>query len=312
MRSTARAIKLVAIAAFVAAACGLPFGGSPTPFASPTPNLTMTALFSPIELPTLTPVPVITATLTPTPEPPTESPTTAPPPETAAPTAVQPSATSSTERPGAKVEAEFLNTAPNIEGVWDEWTTSAFPARTVVFGPGNWTGPDDLELSYRIGWDDDNLYIAVKVKDETYVQNATGDQIFKGDFVEVLLDVQLQGDFSDASLSSDDYQLGLSAGSNLNSDGDDETYLWFPASVQGPRPQVNFAAVEGSGVYRLEAAIPWSLFGIDPQTGQVYGFGISVSDNDRPGENVQQTMVSSAQGRSLGNPTTWGTLELAP
>jgi hypothetical protein len=62
--------------------------------------------------------------------------------------------------------------------------------------------------------------------------------------------------------------------------------------------------------YRLEAAIPWSVFGVTPANGQQFGFAISISDNDNPNENVQQKMVSADPFRSLVDPTTWGVLTL--
>jgi hypothetical protein len=47
----------------------------------------------------------------------------------------------------------------------------------VVYGNNNWTDEDDLSASYRIGWNEDYLFIAVKVKDDHYVQNASGQDL---------------------------------------------------------------------------------------------------------------------------------------
>ncbi len=63
-----------------------------------------------------------------------------------------------------------------------------------------------------------------------------------------------------------------------------------------------------SNGYDMEAAIPWSVFGVSPQAGLHYGFAFSISDDDKPGSAVQQKMVSTAPGRSLQDPTTWGDL----
>lgn len=288
-------------------ACNLPFlPPAPTPFLTPTPNLTMTALFAPTEITTPTPAPVITSTPFPTLTP-TETPRQASPTPTSTPTKSLPTATP--EREGGVFEATYLGTPPTIDGTWDEWNTKAYPARNVTFGVGEWDGAEDLEASFRIGWDEDNLYLAVKVKDDRYVQNATGEDIFKGDSLELLLDVDLVGDYLTTSLNDDDYQLGISpgrpdVGHNL------EAYLWFPRAKAGAQDQVQIAAVQGKGVYRVEAAIPWSIFGVTPSAGQRFGFVISASDNDKAGENVQQSLTSSAAGRSLLDPTTWGELEL--
>jgi hypothetical protein len=68
--------------------------------------------------------------------------------------------------------------------------------------------------------------------------------------------------------------------------------------------------VAGEGIWRVEAAIPWSILGVSPADEMHLGFAVSVSDNDAGGENLQQSMVSSAAARSLVDPTTWGDLTL--
>jgi hypothetical protein len=70
------------------------------------------------------------------------------------------------------------------------------------------------------------------------------------------------------------------------------------------------AAVTSAGLWRLEAAIPWSVLGITPANGMHLGFAVSVSDNDKADENLQQSMISSTPNRVLTDPTTWGDLTL--
>lgn len=296
-------------------ACNLP-GQAPTQVPEePTPNMTMTALFSIItqQLPTLAP-PVPTATpeqhavVSPTTMPPTEV-VTLPPTRTSVPLVTNTPKPTEELRPAGKASAEFLSTAPKLDGVWDEWETTAYPARFVVYGDDKHDGKEDLEGSYRIGWDNSYLYLAVKVIDDKYVQNATGADIFKGDSIELLLDTNLTGDLDSPSLSSDDYQLVISPG-KPDPDDPKEAYLYYPSNIAGSRPQVQISAVGGDGLYRVEIAIPWSLFGISPASGQTYGFAISASDNDNESANEQQSMVSNVRNRSLTNPTTWALLTL--
>jgi hypothetical protein len=202
-----------------------------------------------------------------------------------------------------------MSTPPTIDGVWDEWTSRAYPANAIVFGRDQWAGPEDLEPSFRIGWNNNNLYLAVKVYDDKYVQNATGKDLFKGDSIEILFDNNLFGDFLNNTLNADDYQIGISPG-NPDPDTAEEAYLWYPADQAGSRSQVTIAAVGSAGLYRIEFAIPWSVLGVNPSQGQQFGFALSVSDNDNSNQNVQQTMASSTNNRMLTNPTTWGILTL--
>ena len=178
----------------------------------------------------------------------------------------------------------------------------------MIFGKAKWTGAADLEGAYRVGWDNTYLYLAVKVTDDVFAENATGTNLFKGDSIDILVDTNISSDFFTQSLSPDDYQIGISAGKG-EVGKNMEANLWFPDSKAGGLSNVKMAAVPMKDGYRIEAAIPWSDLGVTPANGMHFGFAVSISDNDKTGENVQESMVSSV-GRMLTDPTTWGDLVL--
>ncbi len=72
----------------------------------------------------------------------------------------------------------------------------------------------DLSSSIMVEWDEDYLYVAWKVFDDKYKQISTGDEIYLGDSVEVLLDTLVQADYWNQYLDWDDYQIGVSPGKN--------------------------------------------------------------------------------------------------
>jgi hypothetical protein len=149
-----------------------------------------------------------------------------------------------------------------------------------------------------------------------HAQNATGEDIFKGDGIEILWDKNVPGDYYSQSLSSDDYQIGISSGSPADMSASDskalpaEAYLWYPKASEGSLPYVNIGVAYVDDGYKIEASIPWSVLGSTPKVGQHYGFAFSISDNDNPDKNVQQTLVTNVPSRILTNPTTWGDLLL--
>lgn len=212
-------------------------------------------------------------------------------------------------RPGTSIEAYYLRREPTIDGVFDEWELERYPVEELVYGADHWSGRDDLYANVMVGWDDNNLYIAVKVIDDKYVQNASGMDLFLGDSLEVLMDTKVSNDFYLETLSLDDYQLGFSPGTS-DPGTDTEAYLWYPRDERGGRGKVKIGAMYADNGYRAELKIPWDTFNIQPAKGAHYGFAFSVSDNDRSGENVQQSMVSTSPNRQLTNPSTWGDLEL--
>ncbi len=221
-------------------------------------------------------------------------------------------ATLPSRRGGTTSEAAFMDPAPVIDGNWSEWKKVAheYPAQNVVYGKSNWSGEDDLNGSYYVGWDNTYLYLAVKVRDDKFVQLASGENIFKGDSVELLLDTNVRSDFYVQALNNDDYQIGISPGRPTIADGNAEAYLWFPSAQKGRPDGVKIGAVDEGAVWRVEFAIPWDVFNITPKKGMHLGFVLSVSDNDKEGAQVQQSMVSSVPKRSLTDPTTWGDLLL--
>ena len=320
-------LPLIAIL-LAALACNFPGQAVIQPTADIPPlELTITALFKtaaalpptntppPFPSPTNTSPPVVTST--PPPPPPLPSATsqpapTQPPPPPPTATKPPPTATQVPVRPGARVEAAFMNPAPTIDGDWSEWKSVAkeYPATNVVWGKSNWVNDDDLAGSYYVGWDQTYLYIAAKVRDDKYVQVSQGENIFEGDSLEILVDLDLLGDFYSTNLSGDDYQIGISPGRPTIADGNREAYLWFPSGKAGKLNGVTTAALNEGTQYRVEAAIPWSVFGVTPYKGMRLGFAFSVSDDDASGSAAQESMVSSAAGRSLANPTTWGEVTL--
>ncbi|HEX6304427.1 MAG TPA: sugar-binding protein [Anaerolineales bacterium] len=309
-------------------ACSLPGLSAPTPFVFPTPDLTMTAIFNPTLDPNVTftsPPPLATTTPSPTIGNPTSD---TPAPEasetpaatltstfsvpTSEPTST-PAATRSSGGPGMRpnysVAGIYFDSPPEIDGRFADWDMDTYALDNVVYGGERRNNPADLSGSMMVGWDEDNLYIAVRVRDDTYVQEESGVFLFRGDSLEVLLDTDVSVDFYVRSLSADDYQLGISPGSpSLGKDA--EAYLWYPESIEGPLSRVRVGTQEVDDGYRVEAAIPWSIFDLDPEEGMHFGFASSISDNDREGEAVQQSMVSNVPTRRLTDPTTWGDLTL--
>ena len=210
------------------------------------------------------------------------------------------------------MKAAYLTDTPVMDGTYAEWVedTYKYAVPYVVWQKVNWKDVADLEGVFAAGWDEDYLYISVKVTDDVFVQNKTGEMMYLGDSVEILIDANLDGDFYSAALSQDDYQFGISPG-NPDKGLNKEVYLWYPVSKKGSKSNVLVSSqFEISPIYRVEVGIPWSLLEITPATGMHIGFAVSVNDNDKPDENLQQTMISSAQYRDFLDPTTWGELVL--
>ena len=317
-------VLIAGLLALAALACNFPFLGVSTQEVFPTPDLTMTAVFNPLptnptttaSIPTLPPPsltapptaapPTITPTLIPSSTPTATFPPPPPPPPPPSPTA---SYVGPGMRPKFSLPAQYMDNPPEIDGELDDWEFERYPIESVVYGGQNWKGSEDLSGRAMLGWDEDYLYVAVRVIDDVYAQDASGENLYKGDSLEILLDTDVPGDYYFGELSADDYQIGLSPGSPDAGD-DPEAYLWYPRSEEGSPQKVAIDGRNREDGYIIEAAIPWFTFGVDPYKGQHFGFCLSISDDDNQDKNEQQSMVSSALTRQLSDPMTWGDLTL--
>ena len=240
--------KRLALLALVGAifACTLPGTSSPTPFAPPAADVTLTAMFSETEqrVPTQPPPITLGPGSSPTP-----SPTVVLGGATSTPVPVGSTTPISKDtRPnGSLVEAAFMDSPPTLDGDLSDWSSSTFNANQIVFGASNWTGVSDASGVYYIGWTNEALYVAIKVTDDTHVQVSSGSFVYKGDEVELQLDTNLEDDFFSNVLSSDDYQIGLSPGnfSNLGQ----ESWRWYPRSTRGPLSVITIQAKSRSDGY---------------------------------------------------------------
>jgi hypothetical protein len=212
----------------------------------------------------------------------------------------------------ADVVARQLAAAPILDGYLDEWVEApAFESQFRVFNAQQWDGTDDVNATWRLAWDSNNLYVAAQVADDIHVQTQTGNQIFKGDGLSLQIDGEREADFG-PTLSPDDFQINLSPGDfgsiapsahrfRGNNDG---------TMPDAPGHRIQLAARQTEEGYNLEAAIPWTDIALMPSPGLVIGVALNVNDNDTPGTAVQELMKSHIATRAFTDPTSWGTLTL--
>ncbi len=336
-----RYMLIAALMITILTGCTLPGFSTPTPFTFPTPDKTMTALFQPTQaVPATsaadggtsdpggegaTATPKIVPTNTQEDAPTAEVPDTAtvPPP---APTKTAISYSGPAVRSGPSIIASKRTSAIVIDGSVAEWDAPWQKVITyVVFGYGNWSNADDCSGILKAAWDEDYLYLNVKVKDDKYVQEGSEAKIYLGDSIEIVFDRYVSGDYYLQAMTGDDYQIGISPGrygietcavvdgkvASACSPEPPQAYMWAPKASAGVKDTIKIGAVDGTTWYQVEFKIPWTLLGVtNPQSGDHYGFAVSISDNDVEDKLLQQSMVSNVSTRYYADPTSWGDLYL--
>ncbi len=330
---------VVIIIIFGLTACTLPGFSTPTPFSFPTPDKTMTALFEPTQVAPATSAATLpgnedqkTATQAVPSDTPEAEETEIPPTETGEPIeTIEPTNeyVGPAVRSGPSIVAEYMENSPEIDGDLAGWDPPIQRViNHVVYGADKHSGAADCSGTVVSGWNEDYLFLGIRVKDEKYVQEASKEKIYLGDSIEILFDRYVSYDYYLQAMTSDDYQLGISPGmggivcyinpgkvasmvSTICEPNPPEAYKWFPKTEVGKITVMKIGALEGGEGYQVEMKIPWSLLGVtNPSAGDHYGFAISINDNDNAGTLDQQTVVSNVPGRYFADPTTWGDLYL--
>ncbi len=192
---------------------------------------------------------------------------------------------------------------PVVDGDLADWPGLMFSSNKIGFGGQSWNGAADASASWNLQWDDGTLFGAVRVVDDVFVQLASGDQLFRGDSLELWLSTG-PGERTE-TLSGREYQIGLSPGDLAGGASGPHAYFYLPEQFQRPLSEARLASRRTENGYILEFAIPWSVFGSTPSIGRGFGFILALNDDDTPGSPEQESQVVSSAGARLGNPLTW-------
>jgi chitodextrinase len=172
----------------------------------------------------------------------------------------------------------YMNTPPNIDGKVDPlWDT--IDKIAIQNSRGEITDVGDFYASFRVGWDEKNLYFILEAQDDEFMNHAG--TILKNDNVELFFDMgnQRNGSSSSGASSGDNKQLRFIPLFQFMV-LDDKTIAW---------QTVNWRSVATDGYWTIEAAIPWSVLGgnVTIAEGLKIGFDIKVADYDRDGSNAE-------------------------
>ncbi|MGE9290987.1 MAG: sugar-binding protein [Puniceicoccales bacterium] len=170
---------------------------------------------------------------------------------------------------------------------------------------GTWHGPSDSLAKIRMTWDEENLYFAIEVTDDTWVQNFQRNdahRIHSQDSIQWAVDLQDDGGLN---YGDDNYEYGFGI-----VDGEPLTYRWYSSSGWPPgiAEHVDLQTrplPEGGTIY--EAAVDWSMLAPlrNPEDGRRIGFNIVLQDRD---EGDKKT-ISWTPGISSGKrPSSFGKL----
>ena len=139
--------------------------------------------------------------------------------------------------------------------------------------PAGWRGADDLSAEASLAWDDDNLYLLVRVIDDAHVSDPSPD-LRDGDSLQIAIDVDNDaGPQSGYDASDREYRIGL----------DQRATRIVRTHPGGAGDSSRAVAGRSGGSTLYEAAFPWSSLGRAPRSGMVFSFNFAAIENDASG-----------------------------
>jgi len=170
----------------------------------------------------------------------------------------------------------------------------------------------DSEATLWVAFDDTSMYVAVEVDDDVYSQLGDGNQIWRGDALDINLFVGPSGDVPDRP-DSRTLQLTMTPRS---ASGGPAAVLFVGNGQQFADNTTNLpidlrGEIDADGDWRLEARIPWDTLGLDGPPNGLGAALFAVFDNDGETSNgspLQAEILTNLEGVFFQQPPTWGTL----
>jgi len=186
-------------------------------------------------------------------------------------------------------------TAPSIDGSVDDAWSAATTHEFQHVLQGSVDGDSDLGGTWRASWDSDALYLLVDVTDDAAASDSSAD--YQDDSVEVYVDAD--------NSKNDSY------------DGTNDFQFTFPRNgdeISGQQPQstenLEWTVADTDDGYHLEAAFPWSMLGVTPESGHVLGFDVHVNDDDDEGDRDAKISWFAEEDNAWQNPTLFANVGL--
>ncbi|HIS50735.1 MAG TPA: hypothetical protein IAA80_09555 [Candidatus Gallacutalibacter pullistercoris] len=189
----------------------------------------------------------------------------------------------------------YTDEAITVDGVLDEalWSSASYQLQKNLLDT-----EANNQADFSAAWDQENLYIGVRIADANIVnENRPDSEIYEDDGIEIFID----GDNSKTENQYDenDHQIFIRCdGSVYTTQGGSQTELSQSISV---------AAGSTDTGYCIEAAIPWEQLGQTAADGKLIGLDIANNDNDGEGSRSAVLSWNAEANENWKNPAGFGT-----
>lgn len=185
-----------------------------------------------------------------------------------------------------------FDSPPVLDGDDSEWTADSIFYPTIVLG-GTVAGPSDLVAEFKLGWDDNYLYVFGKVTDDALFNDSPNP--WNDDCLELYID---GGNEKGTAYDGNDFQLMFRY--------NDPVAYNVSGGVNNP-PGLDFVMVPTNLGYNVEIRASWAFIGIPSiVNGDKIGLDIHVNDDDDGGARDKWISWNDDLDMAWTNPSTFG------
>jgi hypothetical protein len=197
------------------------------------------------------------------------------------------------------VTATRLASAPTIDGNIDDWSDAAWqsieePAQ-VIAAANAWKGPEDLSAKFAVALDEQNVYIAVRVTDDTVAFNT---QVADEDGIELYLASPPRGEICFARDPEWHRLIVTPFAAGGTTQGDATGAAHSIAYGSGRVKPTQAAYVREANGYTIELALPRQEIGWSGGREVDRQFDIMINDRDRGTRRESQLVWSGTAGNT--------------
>jgi predicted O-methyltransferase YrrM len=167
---------------------------------------------------------------------------------------------------------------PKIEGIVvdgsnNDWAEQGFRVEFLADPSGRVILPDDFDVIFRLGWNQQGLLVLAAVRDNVPVERGNLSRLWQADCVEIMV--------SESVGSTNRYQLVIASGADPKfKKVRQKIYDWRHPQYKtsGLTAQSRSRVFEGG--YVIEALLPWANLGVKPNPGMELAFQFVANDDD--------------------------------
>jgi hypothetical protein len=147
------------------------------------------------------------------------------------------------------------------------------------------------------------LYLVADIVDDTPLQNInSGDDLWKGDAIEIAFSSNAKSSQSRTFFLVSDKQVGIRATV--------DQHIWDWRAHKEIKGAISTTEITSNG-YRLKASIPLGEIGVEPHVkGEIYGLEIAIDLGDESGRETQLRWNNPDTDGFHENPSLWGEMKI--